>query len=357
MRSAQVIDSSQPLRIAVVAPVAQAVPPTNSGSIEATTDLLVRGLAGFGHEVTLFATASSSTPVTLHATLERGYNEDDAIWPWELCELFNIAAAVEQADRFDVIHSQVEYAPLALAFQRITTTAIVQTLHHTPTDHEVALWSRYSEAPFIAISRAQAERLEGLRVIATVHHAVDTDQLHFNSEPDDYLLFLGRFTEGKGAVEAIAAARQANMRLILAAAENEYFRKHVASSVDGTHVIFKGEVRADAKSELLGRARALLYPVQQDEPFGLVLPEAMACGTPVAALNRGAVSEIVDNGVTGGVFDSLDQLVSGLPQVLTLDRARVRARAVQRFHPDRMVAAHIDIYAALHKERCDPRIA
>lgn len=356
MRSAQAIDSSQPLRIAVVAPVAQAVPPTNSGSIEATTDLLVRGLAGFGHEVTLFATASSSTPVALHATLERGYNEDDAIWPWELCELFNIAAAVEQADRFDVIHSQVEYAPLALAFQRITTTAIVQTLHHTPTDHEVALWSRYSEAPFIAISRAQAERLEGLRVIATVHHAVDTDQLHFNSAPDDYLLFLGRFTEGKGAVEAIAAARQANMRLILAAAENEYFRKHVASSVDGTNVIFKGEVRADAKSELLGRARALLYPVQQDEPFGLVLPEAMACGTPVAALNRGAVSEIVDNGVTGGVFDSLDQLVSGLPQVLTLDRARVRARAVQRFHPDRMVAAHIDIYAELHKERCDPRI-
>ena len=353
--SVQVVDANRPLRIAVVAPVAQAVPPTNSGSIETTTDLLVRGLAALGHEVTLFATASSSTPVTLHATFERGYNEDDAIWPWELCELLNIAAAVEQADRFDVIHAQVEYAPLALAFQRITTTAIIQTLHHTPTAHEVALWSRYPEAPFIAISRAQAARLEGLRVIATVHHAVDTERLQFESTPDDYLLFLGRFTEGKGAVEAIAAARQTNMPLILAASENEYFRKYVASSVDGTHVIFQGEVGADAKSELLGRARALLYPVQADEPFGLVLPEAMACGTPVAALNRGAVSEIVDNGVTGRVFDSLDQLVSGLPQVLTLDRTRVRARAVERFHPDRMVAAHINIYAALLEERRDLR--
>lgn len=353
--SVQVVDANRPLRIAVVAPVAQAVPPTNSGSIETTTDLLVRGLAALGHEVTLFATASSSTPVTLHATFERGYNEDDAIWPWELCELLNIAAAVEQADRFDVIHAQVEYAPLALAFQRITTTAIIQTLHHTPTAHEVALWSRYPEAPFIAISRAQAARLEGLRVIATVHHAVDTERLQFESTPDDYLLFLGRFTEGKGAVEAIAAARQTNMPLILAASENEYFRKYVASSIDGTHVIFQGEVGADAKSELLGRARALLYPVQADEPFGLVLPEAMACGTPVAALNRGAVAEIVDNGVTGRVFDSLDQLVSGLPQVLTLDRTRVRARAVERFHPDRMVAAHVNIYAALLEERRDLR--
>ena len=349
--SARAIVADRPLRIAVVAPVAQCVPPTNSGSIEATTDLLVRGLSARGHEVTLFATASSSTPITLHATFDRGYNEDTSLWPWELCELFNIAAAVEQADRFDVIHAQAEYAPLALAFQRVTPTPIIQTLHHAPTVHEVALWRRYPEAPFIAISRAQAAQLEGLRVIETIHHAVDTERLQFESTPDDYLLFLGRFTEGKGAVEAIATARRTNMRLILAAAENDYFREHVAPAVDGTRIIFQGEVAADAKSALLGRARALLYPLQADEPFGLVLPEAMACGTPVAALNRGAVAEIVDDGVTGGVFDSLDQLVSGLPQVLRLDRTRVRARAVERFSPERMVAAHIKIYAALLDER------
>lgn len=340
-------DPTRRLRVALVAPVAQPVPPPRSGSIEAVTDLLARGLVARGHDVTLFATGSSRTPAALHATFAEGYHANTSLWPWELCELFNLAAAVERGTDFDVVHAQAEYAPLGLAFARLASAPLVHTVHHWPSDAEVALWSRYGDAPFVAVSRAQARRLRGLTVAGVVHHAVDTDTLPFRADPDDYLLFLGRFTPGKGVLAAIDAARRAGRRLLLAAAENAYYRESVAPLVDGRQVVFRGEVGPDGRAALLGGAQALLYPGQADEPFGLVLAEAMACGTPVAALDRGAVPELVDDGVTGGVFASLDDLVAGLPRVAALDRARVRARAIERFAPDRMVAGYVEIYSAL----------
>ena len=335
------------LRIAMVAPVAQAVPPAKAGSVESVTALLTDGLVDRGHDVTLFATARSVTSARLHAIYERGYHEDTSMWPWELCELFNLAAAIERAGAFDLIHHQAEYTPTGLAFTRVTSTPVLQTLHHAPTTAEVALWSRYPDAPFVAVSRAQAELLSGLNVVATIHHAVDTVTLAFQPEPDDYLLFLGRFTAGKGVLAAIEVARRTGRRLILAAAENDYFRDVVAPLVDGQQIVYAGEVNEAGKAKLLGGAGALLYPVQDEEPFGLVLTEAMSCGTPVAALDRGAVSELVDDGVTGRVFESLDALVDGLPRLETLDRAGVRARAVDRFGRDRMVDAHVEVYTRL----------
>lgn len=347
---------SAPLRIALVAPVAQRVPPIRSGSIETVTALLADGLVAQGHAVTLFATGTSLTTATLHATFGEGYNEDTALWPWELCELFNLAAAVERADRFDVIHYQAEYSPISLAYDRVSTSPILQTLHHTPTDQEVALWSRYPEAAFVAVSAAQADQLVGLNVVATIHHALDIATFDFQAEPSDYLLFLGRFTEGKGVLQAIDVAQRTGHRLILAAAENEYYRDAVAPLVDQRQIVYAGEVGHREKVRLLGGAQALIYPVQAPEPFGLVLTEAMVCGTPVAALNHGAVGELVDTGVTGGVFENVDALVAGLPTVLGLDRARVRARATDRFSIGRMVDAYVDVYRQLgHRTDVAPR--
>ena len=344
-------ERTQPMRIAVVGPVAQSIPPTRSGSIEAVTALLTDGLVAKGHEVTLFATGSSSTTARLHATFPLGYHEDTSLWPWELCELLNLAAAIERAAAFDVIHYQAEYAPISLAFTRLSPIPVLLTLHHAPTLPEVALWSRYPEAPFVAISAAQEQLLAGLNVVGTIHHAVDTTTFVLRTEPDDYLIFLGRFTEGKGVVQAIEVARRSGLRLMLAAAENDYYRSVIAPLVDGQRVVYAGEVDLAAKMSLLGGARALLYPVQSSEPFGLVMAEAMACGTPVAALGKGAAVELVDDGVTGGIFDSLDALVGGLPRVLALDRNGVRGRAVERFSPDRMVDAHIEVYSRLVTER------
>jgi glycosyltransferase involved in cell wall biosynthesis len=332
------------LRIAHVGPVATAIPPPRSGSVETMTSLLTEGLVARGHEVTLFATGGSTTRARLHAIFARGYWEDATLWPWELCEMFNLAAAVERAADFDLIHYEATYYPMSLAFSRLSAVPIVQTLHHAPSPAEIALWTRYPESPFIAISEEQARLLPGVTVVATVLHAIDTGRFTFRETPDDYLLFLGRFTEGKGVPQAIDVARRVGMRLLLVAAENDYYRHHVAPLVDGTQIVYVGEADHAAKVALYGGARALLYPVQAREPFGLVLAESMACGTPVAALDRGAVREVVDDGVTGHVFASIDDLARGLTRVMALDRRAVRDRAVVKFGVDRMVDGYVEAY-------------
>ncbi len=335
------------MRIAHIAPVATTIPPPKSGSVETMTSLLTEGLVARGFDVTLFATADSKTTARLHAIYPHGYWHDEHMWPWELYEMLNLAAAVERASEFDIIHYEAAYYPMSLAFSRLSPTPIVQTLHHSPSAAEVRLWCRYPDAPFVAISKEQARLLGGLNVVDTVLHGIDTDNFSFQETPEDYLLFLGRFTDGKGPLQAIEIAKRIGMTLILAAAEDDYYRERVAPHVDGRHVIYFGEADFQAKVKLYGGARALLYPIQAREPFGLVLAEAMACGTPVAALDRGAVREVVDDGVTGLIFNDLEEMILGLPRVLDLDRRRVHERAVSRFGTRRMVDEYIAVYTRI----------
>ena len=332
------------LRVAHVGPVATSIPPPKSGSVQEMTSLLTEGLVAHGLDVTLFGTGDSTTRAKLHATFPHGYWHDEQMWPWELYEMLNLAAAIERAAQFDIVHYEAAYYPMSLAFTRLSPAPIVQTLHHSPSDAELALWAYYPEARYIAISNEQARLLSGLNIVGTVLHGIDTDRFTFRDMPEDYLLFLGRFTEGKGPVQAIEVARRAGLRLVLAAAEEPYYHEKIAPLVDGTRIVYYGEADFAAKVRLFGGARALLYPIQAREPFGLVLAEAMACGTPVAALDRGAVREIVDDGVTGLIFDDLDQMVAGLPRVFALDRRRIHRRAVERFGVARMVSEYVAVY-------------
>ena len=332
------------MKIAHVAPVATTIPPPKSGSVETMASLLTEGLVARGHDVTLFATADSKTTAKLAAIYPHGYWHDENMWPWELYEMLNLAAAVERAGEFDIIHYEAAYYPMSLAFTRLSPTPIVQTLHHSPSVAEVALWARYPEAPFVAISNEQAMLLTGANVVGTVLHGIDTDNFTFRETPDDYLLFLGRFTPGKGVLQAIDVAKRVGMKLILAAAEDDYYRQAIAPHVDGTQIVYFGEADFPAKVRLFGGARALVYPVQAREPFGLVLAEAMACGTPVVALDLGAVREVVDEGVTGMVFSDLDAMAASLKQVFALDRRAIRERAVARFGVARMVNEYVAIY-------------
>jgi glycosyltransferase involved in cell wall biosynthesis len=308
------------------------------------TSLLTEGLVARGEDVSLFATADSKTSAKLTAIYPHGYWHDENMWPWELYEMLNLAAAVERAHEFDLIHYEAAYYPISLAFNRLSATPIVQTLHHSPSPAEVKLWTRYPDAPFVAISQEQARLLDGLNVVDTVLHGIDTGSFTFREHPDDYLLFLGRFTQGKGVLQAIEIAKRVGMRLILAAAEDAYYREHVARHVDGRLIVYHGEADHPTKVKLYGGARALLYPIQSPEPFGLVLAEAMACGTPVAALDRGAVREIVDDGVTGVVFETVEQMAEELARVLNLNRRVVRERAVARFGAERMVDEYLAVY-------------
>jgi len=339
------------MKIAHVAPVATTIPPPKSGSVESMTSLLTEGLVAKGHDVTLFATGDSKTKAKLAAIYTHGYWHDENMWPWELYEMLNLAAAVERAREFDIIHFEAAYYPMSLAFTRLSPTPIVQTLHHSPSRAEVALWSRYPEAPFVAISNEQRMLLDGANVVATVLHGIDTDNFTFRETPEDYLLFLGRFTKGKGVLQAIEVAKRVGMKLVLAAAEDDYYRQEISPHVDGTQIVYYGEADFDAKVKLFGGARALLYPVQAREPFGLVLAEAMACGTPVVALDLGAVREVVDDGVTGMIFSDLGEMVDNLPKAFSLDRRRIRERAVERFGAERMVNEYVAVYERILASR------
>jgi len=341
----------RPLRIAHIAPMATSVPPPKSGSVQTMTSLLTEGLVARGHDVTLFAPGDSTTTAHLHAMTPQGYWHDASLWPWEMYELLNIAAAVERAAAFDIIHYEAGYYPMSLALSRLSPAPVSQTVHHAPSPAEVRLWKQYPDAPFIAISREQARLLDGLNVVDIVPHGIDTDRFTFSATPEDYLLFLGRFTPGKGPVQAIEVAKALGMRLLLAAADDPYYREAVAPLVDGQQIVYVGEVDFAEKVRLYGGARALLYPVQAGEPFGLVLAEAMACGTPVAALDRGAASEIVEHGITGGIFADEAAMAAGLEAVMALDRRRIHERAVARFGVMPMVDGYVRAFRAIIAQR------
>jgi hypothetical protein len=273
------------------------------------------------------------------------------MWPWELYEMLNLAAAVERAHDFDVIHYEAAYYPMSLAFSRLSPTPIVQTLHHAPSPAEVRLWSRYPDAPFVAISNEQARLLAGLNVMETVLHGIDTGRSP--SGKARRLPAVPRTIHGsKGVLQAIGSP---SAWACVSSSPQPRTRTATggAASTAAASSITAG--RPPGEGEVFGGARALLYPIQAAEPFGLVLAEAMACGTPVAALDRGAVGEVVDQGVTGIVFENLEQMANELPRVFDLDRRRVRARAVVRFGVGRMVDEYVAVYRRLVEARHDHR--
>jgi glycosyltransferase involved in cell wall biosynthesis len=236
---------------------------------------------------------------------------------------------------------------MTIAFSRLVNVPLVQTVHHTPVPSQLMMWSKYPETHYVAISDYQARVMSALPRVTTVRHGLATQSFPFGAQPEDYLVFLGRFTPGKGVLQAIEVGKRTRTPLMLAAPENDYYREVLAPHVDGELVRYLGELDFTAKTQLLAKARALLYPVQEPEPFGLVLVEAMACGTPVAALRRGAVPELVVDGVGGYAFDDLDSLAAGLPRVYALDRARVREHAVRCFDAETMVDGYEQLYQRL----------
>jgi len=198
-----------------------------------------------------------------------------------------------------------------------------------------------------ALSHSQWSAFPELRPRAVVPHGVDPAQFTFRAEPEDYVCFLGRFIPGKGPLAAVAAARAVGLKLVLAGPRNDYFREHVEPLVDGRSVEYVGYVSGPERDRLLGGARALLYPLQAPEPFGLVQVEAMMCGTPVVALRLGAVPEVIDEGVTGCTATSADDFVGQVARGLALNRARVRAQAEERFSARRMARQYAELYRGL----------
>jgi glycosyltransferase involved in cell wall biosynthesis len=328
------------------------VTPTSTGSIEQLVWLLTEELGRRGHEVTLYATGDSQSSARLRATYPRGYLDDPGLWSWQFHETMHVASAFEQAHDFDVLHSHAYH--YALPFTRLTGTPVVHSYHVIPDDDVAGLYARYREANVVASSRYQEGFFRAGSNTSVIHHGIDTAAFPFRAGSGSYLLFLGRMLPGKGVLEAVHLARRAGMRLLIAGPQNnrdEYFRSEVAPLVHGRDVAYLGPVTVSERNPLLAGAAALLYPILAPEPFGLVLIEAMACGTPVAAFGRGAVPEIVENGVTGYFADDLDSLTDLIPAVLALDRARVREAVVRRFDYRQMVDRYVTVYERLSQTR------
>ena len=330
------------MRIAQISTVSSPVRKDAWGSVEAFVWLLTRELVQLGHEVTVFGTGESETDGQLVATLPGPYGAPGSPDDWQLCEWVNLCKAVEQSHRFDVMHSHAYLWGLPL--EPLARCPLVHTMHIVPDDNSAHLWKMAPRAHVTALSRHQWSSYPGLQPEAIVPHGVDVAEFPFESQPGDYACYLGRFVSGKGPRQAIAAARALELKLLLAGPKSDYFKEHVEPLVDGKTVEYVGYVSGPARSKLLGGARALLYPIQYPESFGLVLLESMLCGTPVAAMNLGAVPEIIDQGVTGWHADNEAEFLQAITKCLKLNRAAVRQRAETRFSARRMAMAYAHVY-------------
>jgi glycosyltransferase involved in cell wall biosynthesis len=329
----------------MLAPISWRTPPRHYGPWELVTSLLTEALVARGVDVTLFATTDSLTAGTLAGVCPRPYSEDPAI-DAKVWELLHVAHVFERAGEFDLIHNQADFVPLG--FSRLVETPMVTTIHGMSSERIVPVFKRYQDrVSYVAISAA--DRHPELRYATTIHHGIALDEFPFDPAGSDDLLFFGRIHPDKGAAEAIEAASRSGRRLRMAGIvqDQAYHERHVAPAIDGRRVFYDGPVGGEARTRMLGSARALLHLINFDEPFGLSVIEAMACGTPVIASNRGAMPELIEHGVTGFLVDGVDGAVEAIARIGELDRAACRAAVASRFTVDRMADRYLALYRSL----------
>ena len=334
------------MRIALIAPPWYPVPPTGYGGIEWVVALLADGLTDRGHDVTLFAPSGSTTRARLVSPLGESPPPESIGNPWY--EASHAVSAYEHGDEFDLLHDHT--GPVGVSIGALTECPIVHTLHGPFTPEALMLYGRIARHLwFVAISESQRSLgPPDLRWAGVVYNGIATERYPYREDKEDFLFFLGRADEEKAPDLAVEAARRAGRRLVMCATrKNERERSYWAERVEpllGDDVEVYGECSHEQKADLLARATALLFPIQWPEPFGLVMTEAMACGTPVVAWRNGAVPEVIDDGVTGFVVESMDELVRAIGRVGELDPRAARARVEERFSAAAMVTGYERAY-------------
>jgi glycosyltransferase involved in cell wall biosynthesis len=337
------------LRIAQIAPLSESVPPKLYGGTERVVATLSDELVRQGHEVTLFASGDSETTAELVAPCPRGLRLSATPDPLAV-HLYMIEKVAQHADEFDLLHFHI--APLHFSLARRISTPHVTTMHgrlDVPTIGP--LYSEFAELPFVSVSDAQRVPLPDQNWIGTVYHGLPVGELRFHPEPGSYLAFLGRIAREKRPDRAIAIAKACGITLKIAAkvdpSDVEYFKSEIEPLLDDPLVEFIGEISEGDKDAFLGQARALLFPIDWPEPFGLVMIESLACGTPVVAFRGGSVDEVIEQGVSGFVVDDLDQAITATKQVASLDRRACRQAFDERFSATRMVDDYVKLYTRL----------
>jgi len=340
------------VKLAMIAPVAWRTPPRHYGPWETIASLLTEGLVARGLDVTLFATRDSVTAATLDGVCAGGYAEnpemDGRIW-----EALHVSHALSRSAEFDLIHNHLDWLPLA--FDAHVNAPMVTTIHGFSGRGILPAYAQ-SRSAFVAIS--DSDRSAELDYVATIHHGIDLAALPFSPTPQEALVAFGRIHPDKGTADAIAIARQAGRRLVICGIvqDERYFAERIRPHIDGDRVIFRGSVGPLDRAAVLGSAAALLHPIYFDEPFGLSVVEAMACGTPVVAYGRGSMAEVVDVGVTGYLAHDVASAVEAVDAAVALDRSAVHARARARFGVDRMVDDYVRVYEEILGISHQPRV-
>jgi len=338
------------MRIAQVSPLYESVPPKLYGGTERVVAFLTDALIAQGHEVTLFASGDSSTQAALVPGAPRALRLGDGCREPIARHLEMLEEVCRRADDFDIIHFHLDY--LGFPAARRCGVPHVTTLHGRLDDPELEpLFRSYCDTPLVSISNAQRAPLGFANWKATIYHGLPPDLYSFHPQPGRYLAFLGRLSPVKRVDRAVEIAHQLGMPLRVAAKinpeERDYYEREIAPLFAERNVEFLGEIGEADKDEFLGNAAALLFPVDWPEPFGLVMIEAMACGTPVVGYRRGSVSEVIRDGVSGYVVDSVEAAVAATARALALPRRRCRAYFERRFSVARMAADYLDLYRDL----------
>lgn len=339
------------MRIAMIAPLIESVPPLRYGGTERVVSVLTEELVRRGHSVTLFASGDSRTNANLVACAPRGLRLDPTGCDSVTHTMIELGKVYARAADFDLIHNHADY--FAFPFTRLTTTPTVTTTHgRLDLPNIQFVYESFPEARLVAISHDQRASLPGADWLATIHNGIDLENFHYRQERGDYLVFLGRISPEKRVDRAIEIAHDVGMRLIIAAkvdpAEREYYVHAIEPMLRNDPMIeFIGEIDERQKDELLGGAFAYLFPVAWPEPFGLTMIESMATGTPVVAYRAGSIPEVVVDGVTGFVCDSLHDMVEAVEQVTTIERKACRAHVEQLFSAKVMADKYEQAYKRL----------
>jgi glycosyltransferase involved in cell wall biosynthesis len=331
------------LRLALLAPIAWPTPPPGYGPWEQIASSIAEGMVARGLDVTLFATGNSRTRAKLASVVPVGLNEDPGL-NGEVYTALHIGGLFKRAGEFDLIHNNFDWKPMTYALAN-AAPPLVTTIHGFSSPPILEAYYACAERSFFC-SISDADRDPGLNYLATTYNGIDPSEFTFVERPGDYLVFLGRFHPEKGTHRAIEVAKRAGVRLVIAAIhqDREYFETQVRPHVDGDRVQFIGAVEREARDALLGGALALVHMTTRPERFGLTMVEAMACGTPVLGARMGSIPEIVVDGVTGFLCDSVDDAVAKVPLLASLDRRECRERVATTFSVERMIDRYLDAY-------------
>jgi glycosyltransferase involved in cell wall biosynthesis len=330
------------MRIAMLSPIAWRTPPRHYGPWESVVSLLTEGLVSQGYDVILFATGDSETSGKLHAVCPLGYEEDPSIMP-KVWECMHISEVFEHAEDFDIIHNNFDFLPLT--YTGLITTPVVTTIHGFSSPGILPVYKKYNRKVFY-VSISDADRSPELDYIKTIHHGIDIKQFDFQPDPDDYLLFFGRIHHDKGAREALEIARACKKKLILAGIiqDEAYYHQYVEPHLDNYNAVYVGAAGPVQRNQLLGKAYALLHPINFNEPFGLSVIESMACGTPVIAFDRGSMPELIESGKNGFLVNNVDEAIETVARIKEIDRAYCRRHVERHFTVDRMINEYIQVY-------------